>query len=263
MFDLIKNFLNSEGINRIGCIDISECDVINQRLMPDNANSVIIFCIPYRTSKENSTDGFSEYARVYDYHLYCNDLYKRLKTEISKLSEYEFWGFCDHSPINEKLAAAKCGLGVIGRNSLFIDNVYGSFVFIGSIFIEDKLSSKAFDIKKCLDCGRCISACPTSAIEDNGINRNLCLSAISQKKNKTYEEKELLAINKVAWGCDRCQIVCPYNEKELSPINFFKNSRTDNIDKTFINSLSDEEFKRYAFAYKGRKNVIDNINLLS
>ena len=176
---------------------------------------------------------------------------------------YTFYGFCDHSPINEKLAAAKCGLGVIGRNSLFIDEVYGSFVFLGSILTNSINNTNVSKIKNCLNCGKCATACPNNAINEHGIDRTKCLSAISQKKNKTDDEKELLKTNNIVWGCDICQNVCPHNiYAKISPIPYFETTRIAFIDKYFIEDVSDEEFNKYAFSYKGRKIVLDNIDFI-
>lgn len=93
-----------------------------------------------------------------------------------------------------------------------------------------------------------------------GIDRAKCLSAISQKKNKTDQEKVLLKEKKIVWGCDICQTVCPHNNNALvSPIPYFRERRCEIMDKKFILSLTDEEFEKYAFSYRGRKVVIENL----
>lgn len=261
MLDTIKQILNSEGIDRFGIIPFKECEVINARILPENVKSAIIFCIPYRSVKETASDGFSEYSRIYDYHNYSKELYARILTKLSSALDNPFYGFCDHSPINEKLAAAKCGLGVIGRNSLFIDEKYGSFIFIGSLLTTAEFETKVFDIKSCINCGKCVSACPSKAITDKGIDPQKCLSALSQSKRRTESESFILKKHHIAWGCDICQNICPYNENAvISPIKVFSETRINHIDKEFIESLSDEEFKKYAFSYKGRKIVLDNIS---
>ncbi len=260
MLDSIKEILLNEGIECVGAIDISECEIINERILPKDAKSVIMFCIPYRSTKEIANDGFSEYARIYDYHKFSATLFERIIPLMKEITGYEFYGFCDHSPINEKLAAAKCGLGIIGRNSLLINNVYGSFIFLGTILTNAPCEKKALKINFCENCGMCIDACPNSAIMPQGIDRSKCLSAISQKKTKSNLEKSLLKENHIVWGCDICQNVCPHNScADISPIPYFENSRINNISIDFINSLSDDEFKKYAFSYKGRKIVLDNI----
>lgn len=263
MINIFKEVFFKEGITRFGIINIKQCDIINERILPADAQSALIFCIPYRSTKETSTDGFSEYARIYDYHKFSNALYNNILEKLNEQTGYNFYGFCDHSPINEKLAAAKCGLGVIGRNSLFIDNEFGSYIFLGSLLTNAPCENIANEINFCINCGKCIDACPNNAIIDQGIDRFKCLSGISQKKNKTDEEKQLLKINNIVWGCDICQNVCPYNEKgKISPIPYFKETRIDHIDKELIQNLSNEDFNKYAFSYKGRKIVLDNIDFI-
>lgn len=263
MLEYIKSTFLDEGIDRIGLISIDECDIINERILPEWAKSVIMFAIPYRSVLDKPEDGFSEYARIYDYHKFASSLYERIINKLSAGTNCKFQGFCDHSPINEKLAIAKCGLGVIGRNSLFIDDVYGSFVFIGSLITDAEFKTEVFEIKSCDNCGLCIAACPNSAIAEKGIERQKCLSAISQKKNKTEEEKALLNKHKIAWGCDICQLACPHNIKaKISPIPYFSETRIKHIDRELISSMTDEEFKKYAFSYKGRDIVINNIDLI-
>ncbi len=261
MNNVIKDILANEGIFRVGILPLSECDIINARILPEWTKSVVIVCIPYRSVITEPTDGFSEYARIYDYHKYSKSLYDRVITTMEAETKHSFSGFCDHSPINEKLAAAKCGLGVIGKNSLFIDDRYGSFVFLGSIMTDMESQNNVHEIRHCEDCGLCKAACPNNAIKDFGIDRNLCLSGISQKKNKSVEERELLKANNIVWGCDICQNVCPHNASaEISPIPYFKETRIPYITRDYIISLTDEEFERYAFSYKGRKIVINNID---
>lgn len=260
MFEIITKIFKSEGIENVGILPIEECEIINERIFPQDVKSAILFSIPYRSVKNYSEDGFSEYARIYDYHKFSKELYDRIIGYMKNETGYEFFGFCDHSPINEKLAIAKCGFGVIGRNSLFIDNKYGSFVFIGSLLTNMSCNKNAAKISPCINCKKCIEACPNNAIQEIGIDRTKCLSNISQKKNKSDEEKALLKKHNIVWGCDICQKVCPYNENaEISPIEKFKHTRIERIDKEYVDSLNDEEFNKFAFSYKGRKIVNDNI----
>ena len=141
MLEFIRNIFKNESITRIGALPITECDIVNERILPPDAKSAIIFIIPYKSTEEIAKDGFSEYARIYDYHKYASSLYERNITTLHRETSEQFFGFCDHSPINEKLAAAKCGLGVIGRNSLLIDKIYGSFVFIGSLLTTAEIKN--------------------------------------------------------------------------------------------------------------------------
>ncbi len=263
MFNVIKSILENEGITRVGTIPINECDVINPRILPPEGKSAIIFVIPYRSATTPANDGFSEYARTHDYHEFSSKLYEQVIPLMQSKTGYCFKGFCDHSPINEKLAASKCGLGVIGKNSLFLDDIYGSFVFLGSIITDLEFNSTIYEIKHCSNCGLCSSACPNNAIIDFSIDRSKCLSAISQKKKKSQEEIQSLKDHNIIWGCDICQNVCPINkDAKISPVPYFEKSRMNNIDKEFILNLSDEEFNKFAFAYKGRQIVLNNIDFI-
>lgn len=262
MLDKISAILADEGITRVGITAIENCDIINKSLLPEYARSVIMMCIPYRTTKEKGTDGFSEYCRIYDYHGFYRSLFERIVPKIHNLG-CRCTGFSDYSPINEKLAAAKCGLGIIGCNSLLIDKVYGSYIFLGSVITDIECSIPAHDIEFCNDCGKCVRACPNGAVLPHGIDISRCLSGISQKESRTEEENAILKHHGIAWGCDICQEVCPYNKSaKLSEIPYFVKTRLNHISKEFVEGLSDEEFTRYAFSYKGKKLVLDNIDLL-
>ena len=262
MFQRIADILAAESITHFGMTGIENCDIINERLLPEYAESVVMMSIPYRTSKEKGTDGFSEYCRIYDSHGFYRGLFERVLPKIRALG-CRCDGFSDHSPINEKLAAAKCGIGVVGRNSLLIDKVYGSFIFLGTIVTDIPCHTPPHEIEFCNNCGLCARACPNGAVLSHGINVERCLSGISQKKHRTDEENALLKKNGIAWGCDICQEVCPYNRAaRLSEIPYFVNTRLDHITKEFVQDLTKEEFARYAFAYKGKKLVLDNIDLL-
>lgn len=263
MLDRIKELFAAEGITQVGMIDIGECEVLMPRLMPDFAKSAILFSVPYRCSKAPGKDGFSEYSRTYDYHALFRSLYEKILPAMRSETGFSFEGFCDHSPINEKLAAAKCGLGIIGRNSLFIDLHYGSFVFLASLLTDAPCTLPPHEIRLCENCGKCAAACPGNAIGAHGIDCAKCLSAISQKKNKTEEEKKKLRELGMVWGCDICQNVCPHNiAAPISPLPYFRDSRIENITYEFVRDLSDEDFLRYPFSYKGRKIVLNNIQFI-
>ena len=258
-----KELLSRQGITSVGMIPIEECDIIKSYLLPDYAKSAIMISVPYRCSKEKRTDGFSEYAGAYDYHEMFRILFSSLLPLLEAETGFSFAGFSDHSPINEKIAAAKCGIGIIGRNSLFIDRTYGSFVFIGTIITDAECFEKVHEVEGCENCMRCVKACPGRAICEKGIDVSKCLSGISQKKKKTDEEKQILKLHHTVWGCDICQNVCPHNiNAKLAPHPYFSKSYVKNFTFEFLNSLSDEEFNKYPFAYKGRKIVLENMQFI-
>jgi epoxyqueuosine reductase len=264
MVDKIKNVFSNEGIKHVGAIPGSDMNIINHHLLPKDAEikSCIVFLVPYKTEDE-VLDSYcvSAYARAMDYHSYFNKLYERIIPILENIFTGEqFFGFADHSPVNEKLAAATAGIGIIGRNSLLINSEYGSFVFIGSLLTTLSLPVQSSGIQVCSSCSRCVDACPAGAISEKGIIAERCLSSISQKKNKTPDELLLLKNNKTVWGCDICQNVCPLNSgKALTEIQYFHINRLNNITEELIETMSDDVFNTYPFSWRGKVNIINNI----
>lgn len=260
MKDRIRAILAKEGITQVGFLPFREALVINPRLVPPGAESVILLLAPYDCG-EPFSDGVSAYAHIDDYHRFFVELYARLCPALEKaFPGAKFWGFADHSPIHEKDASAKAGLGVLGCSSLLINPVYGSYVFIGSLLTDLAISCQAQEVSYCSRCGACKAACPVGAVTDAGILADRCLSALSQKKRMTDEEKRLLAAHGVAWGCDRCQTACPYNQKRAyTSLPFFLAHRHGAYTAAEVEAMDDETFSRHAFSWRGRERIIENL----
>lgn len=260
MKDRIRAILAKEGITQVGFLPFREALVINPRLVPPGAESVILLLAPYDCG-EPFSDGVSAYAHIDDYHRFFVELYARLCPALEKaFPGAKFWGFADHSPIHEKDASAKAGLGVLGCSSLLINPVYGSYVFIGSLLTDLAIPCQAQEVSYCSRCGACKAACPVGAVTDAGILADRCLSALSQKKRLTDEEKHLLAAHGVAWGCDRCQTACPYNQKRAyTSLPFFLAHRHGAYTAAEVEAMDDETFSRHAFSWRGRERIIENL----
>jgi epoxyqueuosine reductase QueG len=169
-------------------------------------------------------------------------------------------------------AAARAGLGVVGRNDLLITSEYGSFVFIGEIVTDaDYIIVTGKDVPKfqdeptrCENCKACISACPGKC--HDGV-RASCLSAITQKKgNLTEEEISAIRQGGLAWGCDVCQLVCPHNIRVLregkdTPIPYFREERLTRVDTALLDGMTDEAFASRAYAWRGRAVIRRNAAL--
>ena len=131
------------------------------------------------------------------------------------------WRPCvDSAPLDERALAVRAGLGFIGKNTLLLDPERGSWALIGVLLLSLELPPdgplKASGIHGCGACRRCIEACPTGALEDAWrMDPRKCISYL------TIEQREELApelnAQRGAWafGCDRCQEVCPFNERPL------------------------------------------------
>lgn len=228
--------------------------------LPENPKSVIVLLFPYYLG-DSAYEGsdISKYAVVPDYH---DTITPILLSASQKLKDAypdeEFTVFTDNSPIPEVKAAVSAGLGVKGLNGLFINPIYGSWVFIGEI-----VTTKVFDYPNvvnslCVGCRKCIDACPAKAISDNGINPQKCLSAITQKKGSLTEEQEkLIKSTGCAWGCDICQNVCPMNRNiKIEPIDNFRIGAE-------IKARTDSDISDRAYAWRGDKVIKRNLEILN
>ncbi len=240
-FDIIKN-------------NLIECRA--KKRLPENARSVIVACFPYLLDDtQYKGRNISKYAVVTDYHEVALKRLQKVADSLKKLyPENEFSPFADNSPIPEVSAACSAGLGVKGINTLLITEKYGSYVFIGEIVTDLKLDAVDCEIKKCSECKECISVCPAKAIYENSFNKEICLSAVTQKKGElTDGEKKLMQECGCIWGCDICQDICPMNRNAATTqIEEFLSSPVPNV--TIGCDISGR-----AYEWRGRKVIERNI----
>ena len=214
--------------------------------LPEKAKTIIMFLFPYKV-KDEAPQNISRYAAVPDYH---EVVLSRLSSIAAALSERfpdnKFEPFCDNSPIPEVNAAVSAGLGVLGVNRLLINEHFGSFVFLGEIVTDLEIECER-QSGECIGCLLCLNNCPV------GLDRERCLSALSQKKGDlTDEEKSALLENSIVWGCDICQNCCPMNR-----------SREKTEIKEFIEGYRDcytvgEDITGRAYAWRGEKVIKRN-----
>lgn len=158
----------------------------------------------------------SVYAHGRDYH-------KVMKKKLQSLAEYissicpkhSFRVFTDSAPVLEKPLAEKAGLGWMGKNSMLMNKEQGSFFFIGVIYSNLNLSNIVDDAKHtdlCGKCQACIKLCPTNAIMPNKmIDSRKCISYLTIENKNAIPLEFRKAIGTRIYGCDDCQLVCPYN----------------------------------------------------
>jgi len=197
----------------------------------------------------------SRYARLMDYHIIARSYLQKIALQSGAECDI----FVDAPELPERFLASAAGLGFIGKNKCLINEIYGSYVFIGGLILKEKIDfTPGNQIEnQCGACEKCVSACPGEVLPDG--NFAGCVSRLTQSGNIDGDIK-LPSM----WGCDICQDVCPKNENiKLTPIVEFYRDIISDID---IDNLSNSQFKakygRYPFAYKGRKIIERNMNLL-
>lgn len=263
---ILGDFFKERNIEYFSVLDFRDVTVTSSGIMERESftpRSVIIYLLPYYTGE---CKNISRYAASLDYHL----IIRRINSEISDLILRHFptaslKGYGDHSPIDERDAALRAGLGILGDNGLLINESYGTYVFIADVITDvssDTLGAiEPTPILRCEGCGACRSACPTGALRGESYE---CLSAITQKKGElTEEEAALMRKYDTAWGCDVCQEVCPHNLlPRLTPIELFREGRIDCLTEELVEGMTKEEFASRAFAWRGKKTVLRNLKIL-
>ena len=242
---------------------------VNPRLIMENAKSIIVCAFPYYVD-EMEESNLSKYCYGEDYHIvakkYLQKICDFLEEEINNF-EYKF--FVDNGPLVDRYLAYQSGIGYFGINNNIITDEYGSYIFIGYIVNNYEFYADNPLPKTCIKCNKCVKYCPGNAILGNfELNPRRCLSYITQKKDDLSEEEiNLIKENKMVFGCDICQEVCPHNKGiSITNIEEFKTNLITKLDYDEINDISNKEFKRRygnrAFSWRGKKIIQINIEII-
>ena len=154
-----------------------------------------------------------------DYHYVLQDKLDRLARGIEELTtNFEYKGMVDTGALVDTAVAQRAGIGFIGKNGLVISKEYGSYMFLGELITNLEIEPDQAVDYGCGDCNRCVEACPTSClIGDGTMNARRCLSFQTQDKGMMDMEFRK-KIKTVIYGCDICQICCPYNRGLDNPL---------------------------------------------
>jgi len=156
----------------------------------------------------------ARYALGRDYHKLMRtrlqDLADRIETETGP---FGYRAFADSAPVLEKALARNAGLGWIGKHTLLLDRDAGSWFFLGELYTDLPLPVDAPSTEHCGTCTRCIEICPTQAITGpKQLDARRCIAYLTiELKEAIPEELRPLLGNRV-FGCDDCQLVCPWNK---------------------------------------------------
>lgn len=267
MFAFLSKFFLKNHIELFAPIPLSDCKLQREYLLEREgirSGTVFVLAIPYFTKACQASDrNVSCYAVAKDYHGFFKALYAELLPLLREnFPNNRFAGFADHSPVCEVDAAARAGLGIIGKNHLLITENYSSFVFLGCLITDEVLDCQAHEPKFCKNCGACLKACPAAEPSD-------CLSALTQKKGELSEaERQTVVRYGSAWGCDICQLVCPHTVNAIkkktifSPIPYFSEDTLPHLTMEMLDEMSKEEFLSRAYSWRGKATVQRNLRLL-
>jgi epoxyqueuosine reductase len=255
-----KDWLNANCNGRMNYLAAN----VEQRFSPvsilPKAKSVICVALNYKLPQTNPAKGsrlIASYALYPDYHKFIKEKLFILADFLkSKNKNLKFKICVDSSPLAEKALALRAGMGFIGKNRLLTNPKFGSFLLLGEIITNLPLESdKPLEGFSCGDCRKCIEACPTAALTAEGFDARICISYLTIEHKGRISSELKSKMNSHLFGCEKCLLACPYNEKspacekqkygftarkiELKPDDVINWSKTD-----FVNFAADSAMKR-------------------
>ncbi|BEV73352.1 tRNA epoxyqueuosine(34) reductase QueG [Paludibacterium sp. THUN1379] len=155
----------------------------------------------------------SRYALGRDYHKVLRNRLQKLAERIqTHIGPYGHRAFTDSAPVAEVSLASQAGLGWRGKHTLLLTREQGSLFFLGELFTTLPLPEDAAQQGHCGRCSRCISACPTGAIvAPYEVDARRCISYLTIELAGPIPETLRPLIGNRVYGCDDCQLACPWN----------------------------------------------------
>jgi len=190
----------------------------------------------------------SRYALGRDYHKVVRNKLQKLCDKIQLATQnVEYRAFTDSAPVLEVALAEKAGLGWRGKHTLLINKDHGSWFFLGEIYTNLPLPIDQPATNHCGTCTSCIDICPTQAITaPYEVDARRCISYLTiELKNSIPIELRPLIGNRV-YGCDDCQLTCPWNKfaETTQENDFHVRHGLDDITLIECFSWTEEEFKQ-------------------
>lgn len=193
-----------------------------KKIMPE-AQSIIAIALAYPSkmkdapkSKKGAYRGIlCRSSWGVDYHHILRDKLKQLEEYIrSRVPEVHIESMVDTGELSDRAVAERSGIGWSGKNSAIITPEFGSWVYLGEMITSIPFEPDEPITESCGTCTKCIDACPTGALVQEGqLDSNKCIAFLTQVKNfipMEYRDK----VGNRLYGCDTCQTVCPENKKK-------------------------------------------------
>ena len=239
------------------------CTVITARMdyLPDGADPSAILAQPDKAY-------ISRYALGRDYHKLIRSRLAKLAKKIeTHLGSGHYRAFVDSAPVLERALAENAGLGWIGKNTMLLNDKAGSWFFLGEIYTDIPLpKDPPKTVDHCGSCRACLDVCPTNAFVDPWVlDARKCISYLTIEYDGVIPEDLRPAMGNRIYGCDDCQLVCPWNKfaQTTSEPDFSPRHQLDAIDllecfawdePTFLARTEGSAIRRIGFQ-RWRRNV--------
>ncbi len=198
------------------------------------------------TLKDKNKAYISRYALGRDYHKVLRNRLKKLGQKIeAEVGQLGYRPFVDSAPVLERPLAANAGLGWIGKHSLLLDQQAGSWFFLGELLIDLPLPRDKPVEEKCGACVACLKICPTQAIvAPYVVDGRRCISYLTIELQGAIPEQFRPLIGNRIYGCDDCQLICPWNRfaGTTQEQDFFARNDLHNSDLLTLLFWSETQF---------------------
>lgn len=238
------DYMHKHGLKRSrpNLLHSGTVSIISVRMdyLPETANQI-------NSVLNNPISAFiSRYALGRDYHKSIRHRLQKLATKIeNEIGDLGYRVFVDSAPVLEKAIAEKAGLGWIGKHSNLINRKAGSWFFLGEIYTDLDLPADKQASAHCGQCKACLDICPTQAIvAPYQVDARLCISYLTIELHGSIPEHLRSSIGNRIYGCDDCQLICPWNRFARLSVENEYNPRhnLNNIQLTELFNWSEEEF---------------------
>lgn len=206
---------------------------------PDSADPLMLLNLPQRAY-------ISRYALGRDYHKLMRQRLEKLAQALQeRIGSFGYRVFVDSAPVLEKPLAVKAGLGWMGKHTNILSREAGSWFFLGEIYTDLPLPETGPVTEHCGQCTACMDICPTQAIiAPYELDARRCISYLTiEHKGSIPEELRPLIGNRI-YGCDDCQLVCPWNRfsQTSREVDFAVRNRLDTAMLTELFQWTEDEF---------------------
>ena len=219
-------------------------------MLLEGAQTVISLALNYYPARFQPPEAMrvAYYAYGRDYHEVLREKLTEMAHFIEEITHCATRPCVDSAPIRERYWAQRAGIGFIGRNNCLIIPGRGSYFFLGEIVTTAQLPPDEPCRMTCGDCGKCVEACPSGALREEGAaDASRCLSCLLIE-NHDDELPDWVTSVVGDWivGCDECQLCCPHNaHATATPVtDFAPTDAVITLDRERINQMTAGEFKR-------------------
>ena len=204
--------------------------------------------IEWERLERHDRAAISLYARGRDYHKVLRQRLRQLADALAEtIGPFGHRVFTDSAPVLEVELASRSGIGWRGKHTLVLDRAAGSMFFLGEIYVDVALPPTAAVEPHCGSCSACIDVCPTQAIvAPYVLDARRCISYLTIEAKGAIPIEFRAAIGNRIYGCDDCQLVCPWNKYAQKSVLPDFDVRDEMSDASLIAlwSWSEEEFLR-------------------